>query len=180
MGGENQRQIAGGRKDNERKREREKERERAIFGGSDDGGGGDGILLTVPFRFTFEPSASDLPIHRRPRPTITGGNCRNNGESVEVEGGRQKRPFEKKRCDFCAGDATRVERGGGSVVGDARSAERVIDCAAAASAVVIFGHFDKGLFAQIANCGDIFRPPPRARFHYFSFNFTMRRALRPD
>ena len=29
------------------------------------------------------------------------------------------------------------------------------------SVVVIFGRFSKGLFTQIANCGDIFRPPPR-------------------
>ena len=41
--------------------------------------------------------------------------------------------------------------------GDARSAKHVI-----VAVLVIFGHyFNKGLFTQIANCGDILRPPPR-------------------
>lgn len=133
------------------------------------------LLLTVAFGFTLEPMELRVLMQHRPRPTDwrllqSVGDCRHNGKSVEVEGGRQKRPFEKKRCDFCAAAAAsgrcigRVKRGWR--FGDARSAEHVIELRPRHSSVSIKeGSSPK---SQIAVT---FCVPRRARFHYVLIQF---------
>ena len=112
--------------------------------------------MTVPFRL----------------PT---GNCRNNGKSrsVEVEarreGRRQKRPFEK---------ALRLLRGGCGRRGTLRRACHRLSPPPPFSGYSAYSIKDSSRKSSRQLRRRFHPPSAEPRFHYFSFNFTMRRAPR--